>query len=102
MVGELPLPLLHPFLPCSTIPVILVFLCIFILLLPSVSPLSMSQSSLPLTVIGVTVGKSVFAQTLLQVGRILSLIFAPRPCSSTCPCPLLVQPPSHPRICLHS
>merc|ERR1712032_968143 len=69
MVGELPLPLLHPLLPCSTI--------LFILLLPSVSPLSMPESSLPLAVIGVTVGKSVFARTLLQVGRILSLIFAP-------------------------
>ena len=50
---------------------------LFILLLPSVSPLSMSESSLPLAVIGVTVGISVFARTLLQVGRILSLIFAP-------------------------
>ena len=55
------------------------FVCflLFILLLPSVSPLSMSQSGLPLAVIRVPVGKSVLARTLLQVGRILSLVFAP-------------------------
>ena len=37
----------------------------------------MSQSGLPLAVIRVPVGKSVLARTLLQVGRILSLVFAP-------------------------
>ena len=50
---------------------------LFILLLPSVSPLSMSQSGLPLAVIRVSVGKSVLARTLLQVGCILPLVFAP-------------------------
>merc|ERR1712110_779936 len=59
------------------VPVILVFVSIFILLLPSVSPLSMSQSGLPLAVIRVSVGKSVLARTLLQVGCILPLVFAP-------------------------
>ena len=50
---------------------------LFVLLLPSVSPLSMSESSLPLSIIGVPVGKSVLARILFQVRRILSLIFSP-------------------------
>ena len=55
------------------------FVCflLFILLLPSVSPLSMSESSLPGALVRIPVGKSVFSGTLLQVGHILSLVFAP-------------------------
>ena len=55
------------------------FVCflLFILLLPSVSPLSMSESSLPGALVRIPVGKSVFAGALLQVGHILSFVFAP-------------------------
>ena len=55
------------------------FVCflLFILLLPSVSPLSMSESSLPRALVRIPVGKSVFAGALLQVGHILSFVFAP-------------------------
>merc|ERR1712203_465846 len=55
------------------------FVCflLFILLLPSVSPLSMSESSLPRALVRIPVGKSVFSGALLQVGHILSFVFAP-------------------------
>ena len=53
---------------------------LFVLLLPSVRPLSMSQSRLPLAVVSVPVGKRVFAWPLLQVRHILSLVFAPCIC----------------------
>ena len=94
---------------------------LFVLLLPSVRPLSMSQSRLPLAVVSVPVGKRVFAWPLLQVRHILSLVFAPCiciclscshlngcchlnvrhlthrwVCSSTCPCPRATRQPSPP------
>ena len=106
------------------------FVCflLFILLLPSVSPLSMSEPPFPRALVRIPVGKSIFAGALLQVGHILSFVFAPCAelqkciyplcpsglwsgwqrlhwswvfhlcsCSGTCPCPLSVQPPNHPR-----
>ena len=55
------------------------FVCflLFILLLPSVSPLSMSEPPFPRALVRIPVGKSVFAGALLQVGHILSFVFAP-------------------------
>merc|ERR1711890_44971 len=69
MVSEPPLPLLYSLLPLTRI--------LFVLLLPSVSPLSMSHSSLPLALVRVTVGKSVLALPLLQVRNVLPLVFPP-------------------------